>query len=338
MIHIQLRRAGIVMLFLSFCFHGIDQAWSQSGNEIIEGAKEEGELVIYGSTDLRQANIIASKFREKYPFIDVKLTRLTSNKLYPRVQAEARAGKFLADILQNNTVGLYFLKKGGFLEHYPSSAERFYPDRFKEPGYWTITSMNVHVLAYNTNKVSRDKLPKTYQNLLDPFWKGKLMLNPREHWFAWMLQVMGKEQGLAYMRKLAGQNLAVRHESTSMRAQLISAGEAAMDIDSSYSTVNALIKKGAPLAWFTLDPVFVVPTGHGIAIRAPHPNAAKLFMDFMLSQHGQRVVLTLDRYSIRSDLMQEQLAIKDLNLVPPDPAMGEDMEYFAKQAEEIFIK
>jgi len=198
--------------------------------------------------------------------------------------------------------------------------------------------MNVHVLAYNTDKVQPKELPKSYQELLDPKWKGRLLLNPREHWFAWMLQVMGKEQGLDYMHKLARQQPVIRDVSTSMRLQFVVAGEAAMDIDSSFSTVNSLVKKGAPLKWFTLDPVFVVPSGHGVAAHAPHPNAAKLFIDYMLSKEGQRAVLTLDRYSIRSDLMEEQTAIKGMNLVPPDPAMGEDMKFLAQKAEEIFVK
>lgn len=83
--------------------------------------------MIYGSTDLRQANLLNTKFREKYPFIDVKLNRLTSDNLYPRVTTEARSGKFLVDILQNNDLGLYFLKKGRFLAYYVSPEDRFFP-------------------------------------------------------------------------------------------------------------------------------------------------------------------------------------------------------------------
>jgi iron(III) transport system substrate-binding protein len=336
--HFQFKRVALVLFVVGIWLHWPADVWPQSMDAIIDGAKQEGELMIYGSTDLRQANIIANKFREKYPFIDVKLTRLNSNKLYPKVLSEHRAGKYLVDVLQNNTVGLYFLKKEGLLENYLAPDQSLYPEKFKDPGYWTITNMNVHVLAYNTDKVQRNELPKSYQDLLDPVWKGRLLLNPREHWFAWMLQVMGKEQGLNYMQKLAGQKPVIRDVSTSMRLQFVGAGEAAMDIDSSFSTVKPLMEKGAPLNWFTLDPVFVVPSGHGLAAHAPHPNAAKLFIDYILSKDGQRAVLALDRYSIRSDLMQEQTAIKDMNLVPPDPAMGEDMRFLAKKAEEIFVK
>jgi iron(III) transport system substrate-binding protein len=266
------------------------------------------------------------------------LNRLTSDNLYPRVITETRSGKFLSDILQNNTLGMYFLKKGSFLARYVSPEERFYAKDFKDPGYWTTSSMNVHVIGYNTKTVARNQLPKTWEDLLAPTWTGRIMVNPREQWFAWMLQVMGKEKGLNYMRALAKQKPAVRRESTAMRAQLVTAGESDLDVDSTYSVLNPLIKKGAPVAWTTLGPALVVPVGYGIATKAPHPNAAKLFIDFVLSQEGQRLVLSFDRQSARADLAQEQGAMKDVRLIPLEPSLGEHMEFYARQAQEIFSK
>jgi iron(III) transport system substrate-binding protein len=258
--------------------------------------------------------------------------------MYPRVIAEMRSGKFLSDILQNNTLGMYFLKRGKFLAHYVSPEDRFYPADFKDQGYWTTSSTNVHVIGYNTRAVARDKLPKRWEDLLNPAWKGKMSLSPREQWFAWILQIMGKENGLNYMRALAKQNVAIRRESTAMRAQLIVAGESDLDIDSTYSVLTPLIKNGAPVNWTTLGPTLVVPVGHGLSFRAPHPNAAKLFIDFVLSRDGQRVVLAAERNSARSDLAQEQTAMKDAKLIPLDPSTGDNMEFYARQAQEIFGK
>ncbi len=315
--------------------------WAQSNEmtKLIEGAKKEKELVIYGSTTIRQATIINNKFHEKYPFIEVKLNRLTSDDLYPRVIAEQRSGKFLADLLQNNTLGMYFLRKGKFLAPYVSPEERFYPKEFKDPGYWVMSAMNLHVIGYNTRAVARDRLPKTWEDLLNPEWKGgKIMLNPNEQWFAFILQIMGKEKGLNYMRALAKQNPALRRDPRAMRAQLIIAGEAAMDPDSTYSILLPLIKKGAPVDWTTLGPALLNTVGYGLAVRAPHPNAAKLFIDFVLSKEGQQVVLSLERQSARSDLAEEQGALKNVNMVPLDPSQGENMEFYARQAQEIFGK
>jgi len=338
--HFRLPALLAVIVIVSVSLQRLDRAWSQPTDTaaVIEGAKKEGELVIYGTTDLRQATILNDKFRQKYPFIDVKLSRLTSDNLYPRVIAEIRSGKFLSDVLQNNTLGMYFLKRGKFLAHYLSSEDRFYSNDFKDQGYWTTSSTNVHVIGYNSRAVGRDKIPKRWEDLLTPAWKGRMLLSPREQWFAWILQIMGKENGLKYMRALAKQSVAIRRETTAMRAQLITAGESDLDIDSTFSVLTALMKNGAPVGWTTLGPTLVVPVGHGMAMRAPHPNAAKLFIDFVLSREGQRVVLSSERNSARSDLAQEQTAMKDAKLIPLDPAQGDNMEFYARQAQEIFGK
>jgi iron(III) transport system substrate-binding protein len=329
---------ALIVLFSPWLLPAWGWAQSKEITKLIEGAKREKELVIYGSTDLRQSTIINDKFHEKYPFIEVKLTRLTSDNLYPRVIAEHRSGKFLADVLQNNTSGMYFLRKGKFLAPYVSPEERFFTKEFKDPGYWVTSSMNLHVIAYNTRTVQRDKLPKTWEDLLKPEWKGRLMLNPNEQWFAWILQIMGKEKGLNYMRALAKQNPAIRREPRAMRTQLLVAGEAEMDLDSTYTVLLPLIKNGAPVDWTTLGPALINTTAYGLAVRAPHPNAAKLFIDFALSKEGQQVVLSFERQSARSDLAQEQGALKNIKMVPLDPSQGENMEFYARQAQEIFGK
>jgi ABC-type Fe3+ transport system substrate-binding protein len=310
----------------------------QSGSvaKLIEAAKKEREVVIYGTMDLRSVNQLNDKFREKYPFLDVKLNRLGSNSLVPRTLAESRAGKHVSDILQTNSLGLYFLRKEGLLGHYVSPEDRFYPKQFKDQGYWTTTNMNVHVLAYNTRLLGRDRLPKTYEDLLHPAWRGRMVLDASEQWFALMLQIMGKDKGLKYIVELAKQSILLRRESSAMRAQLIAAGEAPLDIDSGLGPVDQLKKRGAPIDWLTLGPVPVVTSAHGLAARPPHPNAARLYIDFVLSKEGQRLVLDIGRQVARTDLLKEQENIKDLPLVPLDPASAENMDYYAKQIKEIF--
>ena len=309
---------------------------SGSAAKLIEGAKKEREVVIYGTMDLRSANQLNDKFREKYPFLDVKLNRFGSNSLVPRALAENRAGKQVADILQTNSLGLYFLRKEGLLGHYVSPEDRFYPKQFKDQGYWTTTNMNVHVVAYNTRLLARERLPKTYEDLLNPAWRGRMVLDASEQWFALMLQIMGKDRGLKYIAGLAKQNVLLRRESSAMRAQLIAAGEAPLDIDSGLGPVDQLKKRAAPIDWLTLGAVPVVTSAHGLAARPPHPNAARLYIDFVLSREGQRLVLDIGRQVARTDLLKEQENIKDLPLVPLDPASAENMDNYAKQIKEIF--
>ena len=215
-------------LFFLVCWLMITPCWGQSGHtaKLIEEAKREMEVVIYGTMDLRVANLLNDKFREKYPFLDVKFNSFGSGNLVPRTLAEVRAGRHLSDILQTNSLGLHFLRKEGVLGHYVSPEDRFYPKEFKDQGYWTTTNMNVHVLAYNTKLMTRERLPRTYEDLLNPVWRGKMVLDASEQWFALMVQIMGKDKGLKYIAALAKQNVLLRRESSAMRAQLIAAGEA----------------------------------------------------------------------------------------------------------------
>jgi len=327
---------GIFSLTL-FLFGGY-HAWGQveQNAKLIEAAKKEGEVVVYGTMSVEAANLLHARFRAKYPFIDVKLNRLGSGKFAPRVLAEVRANKHLADILQTNSLTLHYIKKEGFLANYLSPEDRFYPKQFKEQGYWTTTNMNVHVLAFNTKLIARDKAPKSYDDLLNPVWKGKLLSDASEQWGALMFQIMGKEKAIRHMRELAKQNLLLRRESSAMRAQLLAAGESPIDIDSTLGPVEELKKRGAPIDWIALSPVPVVTSAHGVALRPPHPNAARLYLDFMLSREGQKAVLDTRRNVARSDLLSEQEAIKNLDLVPLDPNFGANAEYYARLLKEIF--
>jgi iron(III) transport system substrate-binding protein len=324
---------SLIFLFLSF-----QGAWGQSERtaKLIEGAKKEGEVIVYGTMSLEAANLLNARFREKYPYVDVKLNRLGSGKFVPRVLAEVRANKYLADVLQTNSLSLHFLKKDGFLTNYLSPEDRFYPKQFKDQGYWTTTNMNVHVLAYNTQLIARGKAPRSYDEVLNPVWKGKMLMDASEQWAALMFQIMGKEKAIRYMRELVRQNVALRRESNAMRAQLVAAGEAPMDIDATLGPVDELKKRGAPIDWNALSPVPVVTSAHGIAHRPPHPNAARLYLDFMLSREGQKAVLDTRRQVARTDLLNEQEAIKNLDLVPLDPLAGSNMDYYAKLIKEIF--
>jgi extracellular solute-binding protein len=215
------RRVTIFSLILLLV--GFQGAWGQSEHtaKLIEGAKKEGEVIVYGTMSLEAANLLNARFREKYPYVDVKLNRLGSGKFVPRVLAEVRANKHLADVLQTNSLSLHFLKKDGFLANYLSPENRFYPKQFKDQGYWTTTNMNVHVLAFNTKLIARDKAPRSYDELMNPVWKGKMLIDASEQWGALMFQIMGKEKAIQYMRGLAKQNIALRRESSAMRAQLI---------------------------------------------------------------------------------------------------------------------
>ena len=304
---------------------------------LIDGAKGEGELVYYASMNLSEANGVIAAFEQRYPFVKVKLYRTGSEKLLTRVLTEARAKKSLADVIQTVEFSMHIFNRNGILARYLPQANGFFPKEFKEDGAWTTVYYNAYVTAYNTQLVAPRGLPKTYEDLLDPKWKNKLMMEgTKAEWFAGMLQIMGQEPGLDYMRALAKQQPSPR-EGHELLAQLVAAGEGIFDINIPAASVERMKERGAPIDWIALGPVPSVMVGAGISSQATHPNAAKLFLEFVLSRDGQKLMRTPGRLVARSDLDNEQAEmLKRLKVVPVDPTLAEKLKEYAKQLRSIF--
>ena len=314
------------------------RAQTERNPTLLETAKKEGEVVFYTGMSPTEGNVMKAKFEEKYPFVQLRLNRIGGNRMVAKVLTEAGAGKNLVDAIQTSEFDLHTFNKKGILAKYLSPEEAFYPKEYKEQGYWTAYQLSLVVVGYNTKMVARQQLPKTYEDLLNPFWKGKIMLDPtKSEWFAGMLEIMGRERGLKYMRDLAKQDIVLR-QGNALRAQLVSAGEAAFDINIPTHTIDQLKQSGAPVDWTALGPVPARMSTIGIAAKAPHPAAARLFLDFWLSKEGQRLVRGFNRVIVRSDLADEQNpAIKTLRVVPVNPALGEQLEAYEKLLREIFV-
>jgi iron(III) transport system substrate-binding protein len=310
-------------------------AASQDG--LLEGARREGELVYYASMNVAEANAVIGAFEKRYPFIKVKLNRIGSEKLLTRVLTEARAKKIFADVIQTVEFSMHIFSRSGILARYTPQANSIYPKEFKEEGFWTTVYYNAYVTAYNTRLVASRALPKSYDDLLDPKWKGALMMEgTKADWFAGMLQILGQERGLKYMRALAKQQPSPR-EGHELLAQLIVAGEGLFDINIPAASVERMKERGAPIEWTALGEVPAIMVGIGLSAQAPHPNAAKVFSDFVLSREGQKLMQTPGRLIARGDLANEQAAmLKGLKIVPVDPALAEKLDEYAKQLRSIF--
>jgi iron(III) transport system substrate-binding protein len=310
-------------------------AASQDG--LLEGARREGELVYYASMNVAEANAVIGAFEKRYPFIKVKLNRIGSEKLLTRVLTEARAKKIFADVIQTVEFSMHIFSRSGILARYTPPANSIYPKEFKEEGFWTTVYYNAYVTAYNTRLVATRALPKSYDDLLDPKWKGALMMEgTKADWFAGMLQILGQERGLKYMRALAKQQPSPR-EGHELLAQLIVAGEGLFDINIPAASVERMKERGAPIEWKALGEVPAIMVGIGLSAQAPHPNAAKVFLDFVLSREGQKLMQTPGRLIARGDLANEQAAmLRGLKIVPVDPALAEKLDEYAKQLRSIF--
>ena len=327
---------GAAVFLVIFLFSPL--AAAESLGELVEGAKKEGEVVIYGSMSLANAEALRARFQQKYPFVQAKLNRVGGGKILSKVMSEFRAKKYLPDVIQALEFDMYIFRKSGVIGVYHSPEDRFYPNDFKEDGYWTPIYINPYVVAYNTKLVSGSGVPKTYDDLLRPEWKNKMMLEKnKEEWFAGMLQIMGQEKGLKYMRALAQQNPALR-EGHSLIIQLVAAGEAALDVNIPLDFVEGLAKKDAPVNWVGLGPVPTIISGVGVSAHPPHPNAGKLFASFVRSKEGQELMLSFGKRVARSDLTERQTESgrKPLQLVPVNPALAEKLQEYSNMLRGIF--
>lgn len=287
--------------------------------------------------NVEEANAMIARFQAKYPFVKVKFNRAGNEKLLTKLFAEARAKGTFADAIQTLGFSMYTLQKKQMLGYYLSPENSFYPKEFKDEGYWTTVYTNPYATAYNSKLVSKEQVPRSYEDLLKPLWRGKMLLEPTKvDWFAGMLQIMGKEKGLKYMRDLAKQELMHRtgHE---LLAQLIAAGEASIDVNIPAPSVDRLKRRGAPIEWVAFPPVPATMVGIGITAQPPHPNAARLYVDFVLSHEGQKILADMGRYLARSEFMKDQaVKAQGLQMVPVNPASGEYLEEYTKTMRNIF--
>ena len=325
----------LLALFAAFSFPRVPS--SATREDFIEAAKKDREVVFYTTTNLEEAGAMSRHFKAKYPFLDVNINRAEGERVVTKVLQETRAQKSLVDVIQTPAFYLHALKERGILGHYPSTDDRFYPRNFKEDKYWTTTYYNPYVVLYNTKLVSAQSLPKRYEDLLHPFWKNKMILEKDKiDWFTAMLHIMGREKGLRYMRDLARQNPMLRIGQT-LITQLVAAGEAALQINGNVVTVNRLKQKGAPVDWVALGPLPGLMVGVGLTAQAPHPAAARLFVDFLLSKEGQQLYQSAGRLVARSDLSQdESMKVRGAQIVPVDPAWAENFDEDSNLLKEIF--
>jgi iron(III) transport system substrate-binding protein len=312
--------------------------WSSAATreDPIEAAKKEREVVFYTTTNLEEAAAMSARFKAKYPFLDVNINRAEGERIVTKVLQETRAKKSLVDVMQTPAFYLHALKKRGILGEYSSPEDRFYPRNFKEEKSWTTTYYNPYVVLYNTKLVSAQNLPKRYEDLLNPFWKNKMILEKDKiDWFTAMLEILGREKGVKYMRELSRQNPMLRIGQT-LITQLVAAGEIALQINANAVSVNRLKQKGAPIDWVAPGPLPGLMVGVGLVSQAPHPAAARLFIDFLLSKEGQQLYQSAGRLVARSDLPQdESMKVRGGQIVPVDPAWAENFDEDSKLLKEI---
>ena len=331
----------VVWLFLSllwlyqFAAHGADADVRQQ--RLLDGARKEGTMVFYTSVETEFARALTSGFEAKYPFIKTDIFRSTHDKILSRMNVERKTGTYTADTVSVGEFETYHMQKMGLMTPYKSPFAASYPEGFKDPnGYWTDLYDNLIVMAYNTTRVKRDELPKRYEDLLHPRWKGRMVLDQNEdRWFANMLYLMGEKKGMEFMQALAKQNVAIR-SGRSLITQLLTAGEYDLQIIAYWYRPHLMKKQGAPVDWLAMEPAIVALHPISIVDRAPHPNAAKLFIDFVLSDEGQKIFVQRGRESAKPSLKPDGYP-SHLKVVPSRVELAEKLAAYNQQYRSLFV-
>jgi len=296
---------------------------------LVQGAKKEGEVMLYGSSQANEFNEMIRAFNVRYPFIKGNYFRGQRYGLVNRVELEWRTKKYTVDIIQSVLYqGAELLERKGLVQQYLSPERAAYhPLYYAKDGSWYSYRTLIVALVYNKNLVKPSEVPKAYEDLLHPRWKGQLVFDKvADYMIAAWEHAWGKEKTRDYMRKLAAQK-PVFHSSHTMEVNLVAAGESPIVIEVNADSAAEIRDKGAPIEVVLLKPYISKPHAMFLARNAPHPHAAILFHDWLLSAEGQ---------SVWGKNMGSTIARKDVSVQYPqfqvDPDFVLSPETYANRA------
>lgn len=310
---------------------------SSSAAEMKDRAEAEGKLMFYASFNAADSKTLTDGFKQLYPKIDATFYRSTDAGLMERILTENRAGQGIWDVAMMTSFYGHNMKKRGIFAVYDSPERKYFRDGYKDPqATWTSIYTNYGAFGYNTRTVPKTSVPKSYSDLLKPEWKGQIGMDSRPYeWFGTLIKAMGDEKGMSFMRELAKQ--AQLRAGRNLVAQLVAAGEFKGGLTGYSQTFETLKPAGAPVDWVYLNPVFANIHPTGISAKAPHPNAARLFIDFVLSKRGQELIRGMSRIPDRVDTPPEQPRL--IEGIKPAFAPAEvldNFERYAKMFDEMF--
>ncbi len=354
-----LRAIGLLALGIA-AIVGAGRAWAQSSDDIllysgpdraqrlIEGAKKEGQVVIYAALIQNQAmRPIAEGFGKKYPFIKLTTWRADSEDIVQKAAAEVRANNVVADLIEGTGAGEEAVAANIVLPYY-SPAIAGFAEKYRNPaGLWAPTRLSYYSIAYNTKLVPPDQVPRSYDDLLDPRWRGKMawrigsstgtalfLTNLRLAW--------GEAKAMAYFEHLKDQKI-INFGAGSARTLVdrVIAGEyaIALNIFAHHPLISKA--KGAPVNSQLMDPVASTAATMSVVKGLHHPYAAMLLADYILSKEGQGILARAEYFPVDPDVaplpalapVVPRIAGVPENFVGPDQLIK-----YTDSSEDIFQK
>jgi iron(III) transport system substrate-binding protein len=327
-------RPYVLLVFLAAVIFAPASVPAQTAS-LVEQARKEGEVVIYTTMPVTLFEIFQRAAKEKYPFLNVQHIYLSSSRQVARVMLEHRSGKIQADVLGNSLEGMFYYKEQKLLGKYESPEIKAMIEGAVDPDrLWFGMTTDFLITAFNTRMWSRAKAPKTYDEYLNPEFKGQMAMNIGVPYaLTGMVSLRGEEPAKAYLKKLELQNLRPVEGFTHI-TNLLAAGEYPLAIFMQVSKVEDMKKKGAPVEWLSAAPTFATLSAVGMVQNAAHPAAARLLVDFFLSPEGQQALVRAGKIPLRKGVktpaknIDELLAGGNIHVIKPQGEYSESMKLY----------
>lgn len=317
---------------------------------LIEGARKEGQVTVYSSIIVDQAlRPILNGFEAKYPFVKPQYVRDDPPQQLQKVMAESRAGRMVVDVLESTGLEVSVRAANINQPFWSPQTEAYAPERRDPENYWAPTRFSYLGACYNTNLVKSGEAPKSFEDFLDPKWKGKIAWSSTVIgailFITGVRNFMGEEKALTYLQKLATQDIAPIASANRVVVDRVMAGEYALCLDAFLHHPIISARKGAPVAPLPLDPVLTVVSSVMLPKAPPHPYAAMLFIDYLLSKEGQERLQAADYFPAHPgvpaspdlDRIVPQKIGLHVNFIPP-AKMNADLARSRALYQELFAK
>ena len=289
--------------------------------KLVEAARKEGTLTFYTSIAEKDMPLLVAEFEKKYG-VKVNLWRASTTKVLQRVVTEARANRWDFDVAEISSPEMEAMYREKTLQEVKSAHHAdLIPETLPAHRGWAPQNLSVFVQAYNTNLIKQDSLPKTYQDLLDPKWKGKLGVEAKDNeWYCGLMKYLGEEKGAQLFRDIVARNGWSVRSGHSLLNNMVVSGEVPLALTVYNYMPEQAKQKGAPIDWFGIDPVIGRSNGIGVSRKPPHPHAALLFYELMISE-AQPLMLKMNYLSPNRKM---ESPLKNIKVHYIDPAASLD--------------
>ena len=286
---------------------------------LAQAAKKEGSVTFYTSIPEKDMAVLAADFEKRYG-VKVNIWRASTVKVVQRLLAERQANRWEFDAVDISSPEMEILYTEKLLQEVRSELHKeLIPDTLMAHRGWAPQFLSVFVQAYNINAVRKEELPRSYEDLTDPTWKGMLGVEANDHeWYCGLIKHMGRQKGAKLLREIVDKNGWSVRSGHTLLSNLVASGEVPLALTVYSYMADQAKQKGAPVEWFAIEPLIGRSNGIGVSRRPPHPNAALLFYEYMIGD-AQPLMVKMNYLSPVGKLASDMKGAKVLFVDPASP-------------------